>query len=88
LNTLKIPRKSTFDCSFVKGVPARVAQESVATGYFSKSRPVRFAGPFLSARVGHICSTSVLSFACPKESTKEKGSLSGGANDLRGLRCF
>jgi hypothetical protein len=46
------------------------------------------AGPFLSARVGHFSSASVLSFACPKESTKEKGSLSGGANDLRGLRCF
>jgi hypothetical protein len=46
------------------------------------------ADTFLSARVGHISSASVLSFACPKESTKEKGSLSGGANDLRGLRCF
>ena len=27
-------------------------------------------------------------FWCPKESTKEKGSPSGNANDLRGLRCF
>jgi hypothetical protein len=46
------------------------------------------ADPFLSARANHFSSASVLSFACPKESTKEKGSLSGGANDLRGLRCF
>ena len=45
-------------------------------------------GLFLTARAGHFCPASVLSFACPKESTKEKGSLSGGANDLRGLRCF
>jgi hypothetical protein len=46
------------------------------------------AGPFPSAWVSHFSSASVLSFACPKESTKEKGSLPGGANDLRGLRCF
>jgi hypothetical protein len=46
------------------------------------------ADMFPSARVSHICPASVLSFACPKESTKEKGSLPGGANDLRGLRCF
>jgi hypothetical protein len=44
--------------------------------------------PFLSARANHFSPASVLSFACPKESTKEKGSLSGGANDLQGLRCF
>jgi hypothetical protein len=44
--------------------------------------------PFPSVRANHFSSASVLSFACPKESTKEKGSLSGGANDLRGLRCF
>jgi hypothetical protein len=41
-------------------------------------------GLFPTARVGHYHVASVLSFACPKE----KGSLSGGTNDLRGLRCF
>jgi hypothetical protein len=51
-----------------------------------KNEPI--AGSFISARVRHFCPASVLSFVCPKESTKEKGSLSGGANDLRGLRCF
>jgi hypothetical protein len=55
-------------------------------GILGKIEAIR--DPFPTARVGHICSASVLSFACPKESTKEKGSLSGGANDLRGLRCF
>ncbi len=55
-------------------------------GIWGKIEAIRNPSP--TARVGHICPASVLSFACPKESTKEKGSLPGGANDLRGLRCF
>ena len=65
-------------------MPRRVFFAKVET-YKVLKKPMACTYMFPSARAGHICSASVpavalalagvLSFACPKESTKEKGSL-------------
>ena len=72
-----------------------IAQYSSQQYALRRSRLIRWVAPIIIGpksrpKVHGLCPSlaSLLFFACPKKSNKKKGSLSGSAYDLRGLRCF